>query len=204
MNTEQHETKRGYHFTADKLRNGDPIPAIGEWISVSGPVIPCKSGLHMSEHPYDALRYSPGCKLHLVEIRVDIQSHGDPVDKWVGRERRIIATIDATAVLRVWGRWCALEVAHLWDCPDIVRRYLETGDESIRAEAWAEALAAWEPTNAAGSAVWAAYRAASGDASNAALAASNAASDAGLAAFDAKREKLQTLVNEEFKKELSK
>jgi len=31
-----------------------------------------------------------------------------------------------------FSRWCALQVVHLWDCPDEVRRYLETGDESIR------------------------------------------------------------------------
>ena len=183
--TEQHETKRGYHFTGNTLRNCEPIPAIGEWISVSGPVIPCKSGLHMSEHPFDALQYAPGCMLHVVEIRGDLQSHGNPLDKWVGRERRIIATIDATEILRSFARCCALSVSHLWDCPDIVRMYLQTGDESIRAAA----------CDAARAAAWAAARAAAWDAARA------AAWDAARAA---QREKLQEIVDEAFRKELNK
>ena len=40
---------------------------------------------------------------------------------------------------REFARWCALQVIHLWDCPEIVRLYLETGDESIRAAAWVAA-----------------------------------------------------------------
>lgn len=37
---------------------------------------------------------------------------------------------------RAWARWCALQVIGLWNAPEIVRQYLETGDESIRAAAW--------------------------------------------------------------------
>lgn len=39
-------------------------------------------------------------------------------------------------------RMCALRVIHLWDAPEIVIRYLNTGDESIRDEAHCSALAA--------------------------------------------------------------
>ena len=47
-------------------------------------------------------------------------------------------------VWRAWARWCALQVIDLWDAPEIVRRYLETGtgDKAIRAAAWAAAGAA--------------------------------------------------------------
>ena len=38
-------------------------------------------------------------------------------------------------VLREFARWCALSVAHLWDMPDVVRQYLQTGNEEIRAAA---------------------------------------------------------------------
>jgi hypothetical protein len=38
--------------------------------------------------------------------------------------------------------WCALQVIHLWDAPDIVVRYLKTGDESLKAAAWTAAWAA--------------------------------------------------------------
>ena len=202
MNTiEQIETKRGYHFTADTLRNGDPIPQIGEWISVSGPIIPCKSGLHMSEHPFDALQYAPGCMLHRVDVRGNLQPHGSPCDKWVGRERMIIATIDATDILRAFARFCALFVAHLWDCPDIVRTYLETGDESIRASAWASASAS--ARDSASASAWASARAASAWAASA-WASARDWDSADSADSAAKRERFQSIVDEAFEKELSK
>ncbi len=73
------------------------------------------------------------------------------------------------AVLQKWGRWCALQVAPLWDMPAIVGGFLETGNEKLRdvardaarAAAWdAARAAAWDAGSAAawdaGSAVWAA------------------------------------------------
>ena len=39
--------------------------------------------------------------------------------------------IDCTDVLREFARWCALQAAHLWNAPDMVLRYLETGDNSM-------------------------------------------------------------------------
>jgi hypothetical protein len=50
---------------------------------------------------------------------------------------------------RTWARWCALQVIGLWDAPEIVRRYLETGNETIRSAAWS---AAWSARDAAWSA----------------------------------------------------
>jgi hypothetical protein len=137
---------KAYHFTSDTLTDGRPIPPIGEWLEHDGPVIPCESGLHASEHPFDALQFAPGNLLHLVEIEGDLRTHGTPVDKVVGRRRKIIATIDAEPLLREFARWCALQVIHLWDAPRIVREYLETGDESKRAAA---EDAAWAATGTA-------------------------------------------------------
>ena len=125
----------GYHFTGPTLRNGDAIPPLGVWITCSGPIKPCENGLHASEHPFDALNYAPGNLLHRVELRGDLVSNGNPVDKWAGRERRITASINAAPLLREFVRWCARSVLHLWTAPDVVRRYLETGDESLRAAA---------------------------------------------------------------------
>ena len=31
---------RAFHFTADQLRNGDPIPPIGEWLEYTGKLCP--------------------------------------------------------------------------------------------------------------------------------------------------------------------
>ena len=158
-----------WHFCADTLRDGRPIPPDGEWLVHDGDVIPCKSGLHASIRLIDALEYAPGSTLCRVILRGDIQHHGN--DKIVGRERQIVWRIDATAVLREFARKCALDVIHLWSAPDVVRKYLETGDESLRAAARAAAWdAAWDAARgAAWAAAWAAARAAARAAQNTAL-----------------------------------
>jgi hypothetical protein len=189
----------GYHFTGATLRDGRPIPAIGEWLEHAGPVVPCQSGLHASEHPFDALTYAPGAMLHRVELAGDLVSHGKPPDKWVGRRRRIIASIDATPILWEFARWCAMQVIDLWDAPQVVRDYLTTGNDSLRDAAWAAArdaarAAAWAAAwAAAGDAAWAAARAAAwAAAGDAAWAAARAA--AGDAAWDAQRGHFAELV----------
>ena len=95
----------GYHFTTDTLRDGRPIPPVGEWLVHSGPLIPCRSGLHASEHPLDALFYAPGPLLHKVVLDGEMVAHGHPVDKWCGRRRCILETIDATMLLNRFIRW---------------------------------------------------------------------------------------------------
>ena len=166
----------GYWFCGDKLRDGRPIPADGEWMVHEGPLEPCVSGLHASEHPFDALRYAPGATLCRVELEGDLVSHGDPVDKWVGRRRRIIARIDATTLLRWFAADQALSVAHLWKMPAIVREYLTTLDKNKRAAAEAAARdAAWDAAwDAARAAAWAAARAAAARAAAARAAAAGA------------------------------
>ncbi len=42
------------------------------------------------------------------------------------------AVIDCGDLFRIFARQCALDVLHLWDVPDTVREYLETGDELLR------------------------------------------------------------------------
>ena len=118
-----------YHFTSATLRDGRPIPPIGEWLEHDGKIIPCERGLHASEHPFDALSFSPGNLLHRVELEGDLVPHGDPVDKHAGRRRKIIATIDAEPLLREFARWCAAQVLHLWAAPQVVKDYLATGDD---------------------------------------------------------------------------
>src|SRR6201982_3742248 len=149
-----------YHFTSDTLRDGSPIPAQGEWFHYEGEPIICKQGLHASRRVKDALEYATGCLLHRVELE-GIAAEQD--DKVVAQSRKIVATIDATEVLRHYARLCALDVIHLWEATDVMRRHLETGDESLRAAAEvrtaaAEAWAAAEVRTAAAEA-WAAAEA---------------------------------------------
>jgi hypothetical protein len=142
----------GYHFTGKTLRDGRPIPPIGEWLIHLGPIEPCRSGLHASEQPLDALRYAPGPLLHRVELVGELVPHGEPVDKWVGRRRRILATVNAESILRDFARWCARSVLDQWDAPQVVRDWLETGNLDLQSAAES---AAW---SAAKSAAWSAAR----------------------------------------------
>ena len=150
------KTLLAYHFTSDTLRDGSPIPRRGVWLKHKGPVVPCQRGLHASVHPFDALRYAPGARLHLVEVRGDIQKHEK--DKVVARERKILKSINAEKLLREFARWNASQVLHLWpNPPDVVVEFLKNGDEALRGAAESAAWSAAE--SAAESAAWSAWSA---------------------------------------------
>ncbi|WP_246688735.1 hypothetical protein [Mesorhizobium sp. M4B.F.Ca.ET.143.01.1.1] len=191
-----------WHFAGKTLRGGLPLPADGAWLRHEGDVEICASGLHASERVIDALQYAPGSTICRVTCR-DIVTRQS--DKFVCRERRIDWRIaDGDELLRSFARRAALSVIHLWDAPAIVKQYLETGDESIRAAAWA---AAWDAARAAAraaardaarDAAWAAAWAAAWDAARAAAwaAARDAARDAAWAAArDAARDAKLTEFN---------
>ena len=142
-----------WHFVGDKLRDGRPVPADGEWLVHEGEMKMCESGLHFSRDPFDALQYAPGATLCLVEIGGEIvENKGD--DKGICSRRKIIARMDATELLRYFARMQALSVIHLNEdlCnSEAVCDYLMTGDKSLRAAALAAALAAdWAAARAAG------------------------------------------------------
>ena len=164
-----------WHFVGETLRDGSPIPADGEWLEYSGPVVMCESGLHASTDPFDALQYAPGPVLCRVEVDGVVKRHND---KLVCSRRRIVARRDVTDMLRLFARQCASDVLHLLAAPEIVVRYLATGDESIRASAWDASWttasdASW--TTASDAALAAARGAAWDDARDAAGAARGAA-----------------------------
>jgi hypothetical protein len=191
---------KAWHFVGETLRDGRPVPADGVTLKHDGRLVMCGSGLHFSRHPFDALQYAPGPILCFVECGgTVVKGTGDHKDKGICSERKIIARIDATEMLRYFARMQALSVVHLWEPPQVVCDYLMTGDESIRAAAWA---AAWAAARAAAldAALAAARDAARAAARAAALAAArDAARDAALAAArDAARDDFAALVNECF------
>ena len=160
------ETVLAWHFTADTLRDGHAIPPIGETLRHEGELSICKSGLHASERMIDALHYSPGPTIHRVRCGGRIVRQDD---KLCSSERTILWSHRVSDdLLRGFARQQARSVLHLWDAPEIVKRYLETGDESIRDAAWDAAwAAAWDAAwdaararDAAWAAAWAAARAA--------------------------------------------
>ena len=192
---------------------------VGRTHKVKGEIIPCRNGLHGSIKPLDALAYAPGPLVWRVRLSGLIVPHNS--DKIVASERTYIAGDDATETLRHFARLCALDVIDLWDAPDIVRQYLKTGDESMRAAARDAARnAAWAATraatraaaraaarnaaraatrnaawDAARDAAWAAARAAARDA---AWAAARAA--ARNAAWDAQNRRLSKMLKKQLKK----
>ena len=160
-----------YHFTGNKLRNGRPLPAIGEWLVETGEIRLCERGLHASRTPFQALSFAPGFKLHKVEVR-EIVTETD--DKLVARQRKILMTIDAKDLILSFARKQALSVCHLFDCPPVLKKWLETGDESTRKGAKDAATAAYAAANTAYTYTGAAYAYAAAAAAYAAHAAAYA------------------------------
>jgi hypothetical protein len=132
-----------YWFFGTSLRDGRAVPADGEWLEHVGTVKPCVSGLHASPSLYDALRYGVGSNVALVELGGTIVPHGDPIDKYAASRRRIIQRRDGIPFLDDFARWCALQVVDLIVAPEkdiaVIRRWLETGDETLREAAYASA-----------------------------------------------------------------
>ena len=158
------KTYRGWHFVGSTLRDGTLIPKDGVWLKHKGPLVMCKSGLHWSKEPFDALQYAPNATLCQIEARGDTLHDAD---KSVSQERRILRRMDATELLRYFARMQALSVIHLYPngTDNVVFDYLMTGDENLRAAAedasWAASRAAAEDAAwaASGAAAWAEFNA---------------------------------------------
>ena len=190
----------GYHFHNGKtLRNGNALPAVGQWLEHTGPIVMCESGLHGSDCPFDALQYAPGPWIDLVEYEGEIQRQHD---KWVARKRRTIKRVNLTDTLRYFARMQAVSVIMNApaDMQDVVLDWLMTGDESLCSAARSAAM------SAAGEAAWSAACSAASSAARSAAesaarsaawsAAESAAESAWLAAWSAAQLEFSLLVNE--------
>ena len=138
---------------------------VGITHGVKGAIVACENGLHASVKPLDALGYAPGPVVWRVRLSGVIVPHGE--DKHAASERTYLAGgVDVTEALQTFARLEAFRVIHLWDAPDVVKRYLKTGGEALRDAA---RDAAWDATwAAAGAAARDAARAAAWDAARAA------------------------------------
>ena len=166
--TKKSDVTLAWWYGPDTLPRNDGRPvAVGVTHEVQGEIELCKNGLHGSINPLDALKYGRGTFWRTKHSGNVV--HGD--DKLASSSRTYLKRVtDTDDVLRHFARLCALDVIHLWDAPDVVVRYLRTGDESIRAAAMAAARAAagdasWESArtaeeSAAWDAAWAAAEAA--------------------------------------------
>lgn len=190
-------TIRAWHFLrADRrLRFGtQEIVEPGKTIRVDCQPVLCRMGLHASKRALDALSHAPGPIVCCVDVGGTVV-HAE--DKLAATERTVLWMYDATDVLRHFGRLCALDVIHLWDTPDVVVRFLRTGDQSLRAasrDAVRDAVRATPRRDraAAWDAAWATmavWSTAQGTAQAAAWSAQEAAEDtAGATAWSAARD----------------
>lgn len=135
---------KAWHFCKQKNERivtgyGNIIVKPGLKLIHDGELLMCSSGLHASSKPFDALKYAPGSVVCRVSCGGKILQQKD---KLVCTERTILWAYNAKDILWKLARLCALDVIHLWDAPEIVVRYLHTGDESIKITAWTAARAA--------------------------------------------------------------
>ena len=180
---------KAWYFSTEekKLRYDDNRDIkIGGTHEIQGEPILCKHGLHGSVNILDALDYAPGPIVYRVELsgKMDIG-----IDKISAQKRTYLeGGVDISDVLREFTRWCALQVINLWDAPDVVREYLETGKEELRdaARDAARAAARAAARDTAWAAAWAAARGATRAATRA-------------AARDAQNKKLEEMVMEALK-----
>ena len=102
------DTLRVWHFAASTLRDGRPLPKRGDILIHTGPVVPCKQGLHGSVRALDALNYAPGPWVSRPELRGTIVPHS--TDKHAASERHYLTDyVDATRVLYEFACWCATQ-----------------------------------------------------------------------------------------------
>jgi len=228
---------KAIHFAANNLRlgygDGRHIRT-GKTLRVNPDKLePCVYGLHAAIRPIDALRYSAGNMICLVELGGKIIRYGSPMDnvsRLCASERTCLSCFNGETLLREFARKQALINIELikpfTDEYNLIVRFLKTGDEKIRAAAWAAArdaarAAAFDAASAAASAAtsaaafdaafdaacdsacdaaWAAVLAATNDAAwiVARPAVSDAASDAArAAASDAANTMLTEMIAEE-------
>lgn len=117
------KTELAWHFVGATLRDGRPVPPDGEWLRHDGEVVMCASGLHASARIIDAIGYAPAGTVCRVALAGKIKRD---TDKMVGSRRVILWRLEQSDdVFRAFARKAALSVIHLWDAPEIVRRYLE-------------------------------------------------------------------------------
>ena len=144
-----------------ELRYGDRRTAeIGATHSVRVTPKVCECGLHGSRKIISALDHAGGPVAWQVELSGEVSEGGDQL---AATTRKYIAGgVNVTSTLSAFIRWCALQVADLWDAPRPVRDWLESDGEreSLRVAArdsmWRFETCLHDPAQR--SAAWSAYR----------------------------------------------
>jgi hypothetical protein len=149
---------KAWHFINNDFRTseGNLLIERDKIYTATGDLKLCDNGLHGSKDPLDALGYAPGTIICRTEHWGEVI---EGYDKICSRYRKALWLADASEVVKKFSKKCALDVIHLWDAPEVVVKYLKTGDERLRNAARAAARNAARATRAT-RAAWAAWNAA--------------------------------------------
>lgn len=113
------DTIIAYHFLrADMASPHRPHTkwAVGQKRTLrGGDIIPCIRGYHGSPTSFDAVQYATGPILCKVWLSGNVQTHGDPVDKYVARTRKLLAAVDVSRELRMFAADCAERVLPIFE-----------------------------------------------------------------------------------------
>jgi hypothetical protein len=93
----------------------------------------CECGMHASRRILDALAGARGDIIYRVEVSGQIL---EEPDKLCAEYRKPLWRINGRELLRRFARLCALDVVGNWQAPEVVLRWLKTGDESLRKVAY--------------------------------------------------------------------
>jgi hypothetical protein len=92
------------------LRDGRPIPKDGEVLRYEGPLVMCKSGLHASREPFDALQYAPGPTLSKRMPARLVPGSASVGKSWAGSVWRLKRLLPALTCSRLCLVNCAGEI----------------------------------------------------------------------------------------------
>lgn len=152
---------KAFHFFSeeDKLWDGRDLPANGVTLTYDAPLydeqslvedgvtLPDKVPLVFPNFQYkradfglygfidtlDAFEASAGTTLFIIKCGGKVlPSRNRHYRKVACTEWTILARINMIKILQELARWCAMQTAHLWDTPNEIRQYLETGNENLR------------------------------------------------------------------------
>ena len=135
------ETKLGWFFATNnnRLRYGDNREiVVGETHESQHEPLRCASGLHAANSVFYALNFAPGSKLYRVSVEhalVDL-NYWFYSDKFVGRKRTYIATVDAGPILEKYSRDILLDYLNYsikkehFNVNADIKAFLETGLEA--------------------------------------------------------------------------
>jgi hypothetical protein len=136
----------GWHFVAaDRhlgYEDGREV-VVGETLTVSGPLVMCKWGLHASPRAIDALGYAPGPVACYVRLSGEVlEPTAEHPDKMCATERTVLAMVDATDLLRDFIRDTLIyrqpHIVTLFEGEGLHAYAKAIGDADLRTMGWSE------------------------------------------------------------------